>query len=43
MIFSLIEYEKFIYSLPQRYHEIQYATLVFKRTSSSSAQVVGWL
>jgi len=43
MIPSLKEYEDFIYSLPQRYHEIQYSTLVFKTTSPSSAQVIGWL
>lgn len=43
MIPSLEEYEIFIYSLQQNYKEIKASTLVFKRTSSYSAQVVGWL
>ena len=41
MIPSLPEYEEYIYSLPERYPFIQVSTLVVKRTSATSAQVIG--
>jgi len=40
---SLVDYEKSIYSLQQQFTEIQTSTLIFKRTSALSAQVIGWL
>jgi len=43
MIPSLEEYEIFIYTLQQDYQNIKASTLVFKRTSSHSAQVIGWI
>lgn len=43
MIPSSIEYESFIYSLTENFKEIQTSTLILKRTSASSAQVIGWI
>jgi len=43
MIPPLPEYEIFIYSLQQQFKEIQFSTLAFKRTSATSAQVIGWI
>lgn len=40
MIPSLEEYEIFIYTIQQNYQDIKASTLVFKRTSSHSAQVM---
>lgn len=41
MIPSLIEYEHYVYSLPEKHASIQTSTLVVKRTSANSAQTVG--
>lgn len=43
MIPGLPEYERFIYSLSSEYPAIKTSTLVVKRTSSHSAQVIGTL
>ena len=43
MIPSLEEYEIFIYTLQHDYQNIKASTLLFKRTSSHSAQVIGWI
>lgn len=41
MIPVLSEYEQFVYSLQARFSSIETSTLVVKRTSAGSAQVVG--
>jgi len=41
MIPSLLEYERFVYSLPEQYPSITTSTLVVKRTSATSAQISG--
>jgi hypothetical protein len=41
MLPSLVEYENLVYSLPTQYKSIKLSTLVVKRTSSYTAQVVG--
>jgi len=43
MIPSLEEYEILDYTLQQDFQYIKASTLVFKRTSSHSAQVTGWI
>ena len=41
MIPILSEYEEFIYSLPESFTSITISTLVVKRTSAHSAQIIG--
>jgi len=41
MMTSLPEYESFIYSLPLQFPSIKISALVVKRTSATSAQVLG--
>jgi len=41
MMPSLPEYESFIYSLPLQFPSIKISTLIVKRTSATSAQVIG--
>jgi len=41
MIPSLSDYEKIIYSLPEKFSSITTSTLVVKRTSAHSAQITG--
>ena len=41
MIPSLAEYENLVYSLQENYNSIQFSTLVVKRTSPHTAQVIG--
>ena len=43
MIPSLEEYEILVYTLQQDFQHIEASTLLFKRTSSNSAQVTGWI
>lgn len=41
MIASLPEYEQYVYSLPEKHPSIKTSTLVVKRTSANSAQIIG--
>jgi len=43
MIPDLYEYEKYIYSLPSKHPAIKASTLIVKRTSAHSAQIIGTL
>jgi hypothetical protein len=43
MISSLLEYENFIYSLQTQFQSIKVSTLIVKRQSNNSAQVIGEL
>jgi hypothetical protein len=40
---DLTDYERYIYSLPSKYPAIKASTLLVKRTSNHSAQVIGTL
>jgi hypothetical protein len=41
MLPGLAEYEEYIYSLPERHPSIKSSTLIVKRTSANSAQIIG--
>jgi hypothetical protein len=41
MMPTLVEYENFVYSLQENYKSIKFSTLVVKRTSPHTAQIIG--